>query len=299
VERTVRTADGRVLLVEDVGDPDGLPVLVHSGTPSARLQYPPHVRDATERGLRLIGYDRPGYGGSTPHPGRTVADCAGDVRAICAELGIDRLATWGASGGGPHVLACAALLPDLVVAAAAVASLAPYDADGLDYFAGMGSGNVDDVRLYFSDEAAARAKAEKDRDEVLAAPPGDGPDGDADHGAQPDGLESLLSDADAAVMTGELGDFLAVSMREALRPGVEGWWGDNCMIRPWGFSPADITVPMLLMHGRQDRFVPFGHGQWLAARIPGVQARLLDDDGHLTLLQHRIPEVHGWLAGHF
>jgi pimeloyl-ACP methyl ester carboxylesterase len=67
-------------------------------------------------GLRLIGYDRPGYGGSTPQPGRTVADCAADVRAICAELGIDRLAMWGVSGGGPHLLAWAALLPDLVTA---------------------------------------------------------------------------------------------------------------------------------------------------------------------------------------
>jgi len=294
VERTVQTADGRVLRVEDVGDPAGRPVLVHSGTPGARLQYGPHVRDATQRGLRLIGYDRPGYGGSSPHPGRTVADCAADVRAICAALGIDRLATWGASGGGPHLLACATLLPDLVVAAASIASLAPFDGDGLDYFAGMGQGNVDDARLYFSDEAAALAKAEKDRLDVLAEPAADELADPAS--GQPDGLESLLSSPDAAAMTGELGEFLGVSMRAALAPGVEGWWGDNCLLRPWGFSPADITVPVLLLHGRQDRFVPVGHGEWLAARIPGVDARLLDEDGHLTLLQNRIPEVHAWLS---
>jgi pimeloyl-ACP methyl ester carboxylesterase len=138
VQRTVRTPDGRTLAVEDCGDPAGRPVLVHMGTPNSRHLYGPNVRDAAERGLRLISCDRPGYGGSSPQPGRTVADCAGDVRMICAELGIDRLATWGISGGGPHVLACAALLPDLVTAAASLASLAPLDADGLDYFADAG-----------------------------------------------------------------------------------------------------------------------------------------------------------------
>src|SRR6202042_2634095 len=107
----------------------------------SRRLYGRNVSDAAGRGLRLISYDRPGYGGSTPQPGRTVADCAADVRAICAELGIGRLAMWGISGGGPHLLACAALLPDLVTAAASLASLAPYEAEGLDYFAGMGQDN--------------------------------------------------------------------------------------------------------------------------------------------------------------
>src|ERR1700735_5267102 len=137
VEHTVRTPDGRTLAVEESGDPAGRPVLVHMGTPNSRHLYGPNVRDAAARGLRLISYDRPGYGGSSPQPGRTVADCAGDVRTICAELGIDRLAMWGVSGGGPHVLACAALLPDLVTAAASLASPAPYGAEGLDWLAGL------------------------------------------------------------------------------------------------------------------------------------------------------------------
>jgi len=92
--------------------------------PNSRHLYEPNGADAAARGLRLICYDRPGYGGSTPQPGRTVASCAADVRAICAELDISRLAIWGISGGGPHVLACAALLPDLVVAAASLAEQA-------------------------------------------------------------------------------------------------------------------------------------------------------------------------------
>src|SRR5580692_750776 len=150
VQRTVQTSDGRTLAVEDSGDPAGRPVLVHNGTPNSRHLYGPHSRDAAERGLRLISYDRPGYGGSSAQPGRSVADCADDVRAVCAELDIDRLAMWGISGGGPHLLACAALLPDLVIAAASLASLAPFDAAGLDYFAGMGQDNVDDTRLYFA-----------------------------------------------------------------------------------------------------------------------------------------------------
>ncbi|HEY0717961.1 MAG TPA: alpha/beta fold hydrolase, partial [Streptosporangiaceae bacterium] len=116
-QRTVSTPDGRVLAVEEAGDPDGLPVLVHNGTPNSRHLYGPTVADAGARGLRIIGYDRPGYGGSSPQPGRTVASCAADVRAICAALGIGRLVTWGISGGGPHLLATAALLPDLVAAA--------------------------------------------------------------------------------------------------------------------------------------------------------------------------------------
>ena len=285
MQRTVQTADGRVLAVEEAGDPAGRPVLVQGGTPGSRLLYAPHARDAAERGLRLIGYDRPGYGGSSPRPGRTVADCVGDVRAICADLGLDRVAMWGGSGGGPHVLACAALLPDLVVAAASLASLAPFDADGLDYFDGMAPENVEDVVLYLSDEAAARAKTDRDRAEILAEAPGDAADG----------FGPVLPPVDVAAMEGGLGDFFATAMRDGLAPGSEGWWEDNCTLRPWGFSLSDIAVPVLLLHGRQDMFVPFGHGEWLAAHIPGVEARLLDHDGHLTLLTNRIPEVHGWL----
>jgi pimeloyl-ACP methyl ester carboxylesterase len=288
VERTVRAPDGRSLAVEESGDLAGRPVLVHMGTPGSRHLYGPAVRDGAARGLRLISYDRPGYGGSSPQPGRTVADCAGDVRAICAELGIGRLATWGISGGGPHVLACAALLPDLVTAAASLASPAPYGADGLDYFAGMGQDNIDGTRLFLADETAARAQTDKDREELLAASPED----------VAKVMESLLTPADAAVLRGDLAEYLVSSAQDGLAPGSQGWHDDECMVRPWGFDLAAITVPVLLLHGRQDMFVPFGHGEWLAAHIPGVEARLLDHDGHLTLLQNRVPEVHAWLAEH-
>jgi len=286
-QRTVTTPDGRTLAVEDAGDPAGRPVLVHGGTPNSRHRYPPTAADAAVRGLRLISYDRPGYGGSTPQPGRSVADCAADVRAICSELGIERLAMWGISGGGPHVLACAALLPDLVTAAASLASPAPLDAEGLDWFAGMGELNAEDARLFLRDRQAARVKLESDREEILATSAAD----------MADALRTLLSPTDAAVLKDALAEYFVYRDQEGLAPGGQGWWDDTVAeSSPWGFELSAISVPVLLMHGQHDRFVPFGHGQWLAARIPGVEARLFDDDGHLTLLTNRIPEVHSWLA---
>jgi pimeloyl-ACP methyl ester carboxylesterase len=286
-QRTVTTPDGRALAIEEAGDPAGRPVLVHNGTPNSRHIFVPVAADAAARGLRLIAYDRPGYGGSTPQPGRAVADCAADVRAICAGLGISRLAMWGISGGGPHLLACAALLPGLVTAAASLASLAPSDADGLDWFDGMGQDNVEDFKLQQTDKQAARAKLEEEREQNLAAT------GEDLAGM----LKTLLTPADAAVLTGEFAEYLAWTGREGLAPGAQGWWDDGeAFGRSWGFELSAIEVPVLLLHGRQDQFVPFGHGRWLAERIPGVEARLLDDDGHLTLLTERIGEVHAWLA---
>jgi pimeloyl-ACP methyl ester carboxylesterase len=290
MERLVHTADGRTLAVEEYGDPSGRPVLVHNGTPNSRYLYQHVVADAAARGLRLIGYDRPGYGGSSPHPGRTVADCAADARAICAALGAERVAMWGISGGGPHVLACAALLPDLVVAAASLASLAPAGADGLDWYAGMGQENADDFRLYFTDLQAARQSVAKDREEALADTPEE----------VAKSLASLLTPTDAAVLTGDLAEYLVWSTKQGLAPGDEGWWEDTvALLEPWGFELAEISVPVLLLHGREDMFVPFGHGEWLARHVPGVTARLLDQDGHLTLLERRVPEVHDWLSTFF
>jgi pimeloyl-ACP methyl ester carboxylesterase len=288
MERTVQTPDGRVLAVQEAGDPAGRPVLVHMGSPNSRHLYEPNAADAAERGLRLICYDRPGYGGSSPQPGRSHADCAADVRAICASLRIDQVAIWGISGGGPHALACAALLPDLVVAAASLAGPAPFSAEGLDWFDGMGQDNADDFKLDSEDKAAARVKIEKDREEVLATSAAE----------LVKALQSLLSPVDAATLAGGIAEYLTFTGREGLAPGSEGWWEDSqAQVGAWGFELADISVPVMVMHGRHDKFVPVGHGEWLAAHIPGVEARILDNDGHLTLLEHRIPEVHSWLSG--
>lgn len=285
--RTVPAPDGRELSVELGGArPGAATVLVSGGTPNSRHLYRPWLVDADRRGIRLISYDRPGYGGSTPDPGHSVADGAADVRAIAGALGIDRLALWGYSGGGPYALACAALLPGLVTAVATVGSIAPYGAPGLEYFAGMGESNVDDTRLYFSDPEAARKKAKEDREQMLGATP--------DQVAEI--LKTLLAPVDAAVLTGDLGPFLTRSTADGLAPGDQGWWDDGVAhLSPWGFELNSVRVPVKIFHGRHDRFVPFQHGQWLAQHVPGAEAELSEEDGHLTLLAGKIPEVHEWL----
>ena len=193
---------------------------------------------------------------------------------------------WEISGGGPHAIACAALLPDLVPAVAVLASSAPWKADGLDYFDGMGEMNVEDIRLLFDDPVAARAKCESDRVEMLATSPDE----------LVEYLSTLLTPTDAAVLTGELAQYLVDAVRSGLAPGSDGWWDDNVAdLSPWGFELDSIRTPVLLRHGRQDRFVPFAHGEWLARHIPGVQAELTDDDGHLTLTERHLDDVHAWL----
>jgi len=286
---SIRTPDGRDLRIESGGDASGRPALVHGGSPNSRHIADSWFADAESRGIHLISYDRPGYGGSTAQPGRNVADCASDVRAIAGALGIDRMAVWGYSGGGPHALACAALLPDLVSAVATFASLAPYDAPGLDYFTGMGQDNIDDVKLYLEDPQAARIKSAKDREQILQVT------ADALVGA----WATLLSPADAAVLTGELASFMVTCLKDGLAPGDQGWWDDGVAhIAPWGFTFDAIQVPVQVWHGAHDKFVPFQHGQWLSEHIPGVDAHLTDTDGHLTLLVDRVPEVHAWLLQH-
>ena len=288
MRRTVRTPDGGLLAVEEFGDPAGWPILAHHGTPSSRRAafHGPSVRDAAERRLRLIGYDRPGYGESSPRPGRTVADTAADVRAICAELDIDRLGTWGFSGGGPHALACAALLPDLVTAAAVLAGMAPFEAEGLDWFAGMYRDDVDDTHLYLTDPVAARKKMDQDREEFLLA-----------------AADDALGDAwtptreDEAATLGRYHRFLSSCRAAGLAPGIQGWWDDSgTHVRAWGFDLADIAVPVLLIYGRRDVFVPSGHGEWLARHVPGAEVRWFDDDGHGTLALNRLPDAHAWLS---
>jgi pimeloyl-ACP methyl ester carboxylesterase len=288
--RTITAPDGRELMIEEGGDPAGRPILVHNGTPNSRLLYGSWLEDAAHQGIRLISYDRPGYGGSTPHPGRSVADCAADVRTIAGALDISRLAVWGASGGGPHALACAALLPDIVVAVSALASVAPYGAAGLDFFGGMGKDNADDIHLYLDDPEAAREKSRRDRLDWLEGTPGQ----------LAEALETLLSPLDAAVLVDEFAEWLFRSCAEALVASDEGWWEDGVAhLAPWGFDLAATRVPVQVWHGRQDKFVPFQHGQWLAAHIPDAEPHLSDDDGHLTLLIDRVPDVHRWLLGHF
>jgi pimeloyl-ACP methyl ester carboxylesterase len=282
---TVRTADGRELEVIEGGVPDGVPVVIHHGTPGAAALHAPWLADARERGLRLISFSRPGYGTSTRLPGRRVVDVAPDVEQIADHLGIGRFLTWGISGGGPHVLACAATLPERVVAAASLAALAPYGAEGLDFFAGMGPGNTEEFGIAAEQGSEALRPAYEEQAAAFR---------EADVPGLIEVMQPFLTPVDANELSAGLGTYLLETGRRGLAPGVDGWL-DEDFVRPWGFELADIRVPVLLWQGRHDAMVPYGHGEWLATQIPGVDARLSDEDGHLTLITRRIPEVHAWL----
>lgn len=287
--RTIATAEGRTLVVHEGGDPAGFAVVVHHGTPSSGLLYARHVELAREQGIRLIGYDRPGYGGSGREPGRSVCDCATDVDSIADTLGLDRFATWGISGGGPHALACAALCDRRLVAAASLAAVAPYDADGLDWLEGMGDENHVEFGKTVEGEEALRPYLVAQADELLAA--------GADELVAV--MATLLGPADRAVLTGEFADYMLEASGHGLSAGIDGWLDDDlAFATPWGFELSSIDRPVLLLQGEDDRFVPASHGRWLADRIPGVDARIDASDGHLTLIERRLREVNEWLLSH-
>jgi pimeloyl-ACP methyl ester carboxylesterase len=286
----VTTADGRTLTVREGGDPAGVPMLAHAGTPGSSLLYPPHLRAAEAAGVRLFSYDRPGYGGSTRMPGRNVADCAADVAAVCDALEIGRFCVWGISGGGPHALATAALLPDRVAAAAVIASVAPFDAEGLDFTAGMGEMNVESFAAVLAGDETHRAQLEKDLTGILSATP---------QGIV-EVLKTLLGPSDLAALDEDYAAFMLENTRAGVVPSSDGWFDDDLVImKPWGFDLGSIQVPVLYWHGEQDKFVPLAHGLWLVERIPGVEARLTEDDGHLTVLELHYDEVQGWLLERF
>jgi pimeloyl-ACP methyl ester carboxylesterase len=286
----VTTPDGRTLSCHEGGAPEGFPVVIHWGTPMGRSLYQAHVTEAEREGVRLISFDRAGYGGSTPSPMRSVADVASDTLAVLDALDIDKFASWGISGGGPHVLACAALLPDRVTAIASLASVAPWKAEGLDWYAGMGQDNVEEFGLAAQGREALEPFIKDATKSVLAS----------SAGALFEEMATLLSGPDAEAMASDVGAFLDANSRAAIAPqGGEGWIEDDlAFTRPWGFELEDIRVPVLLWQGVHDLMVPPDHGRWLAERIPGVDARISSDDGHLTLITARVPETHRWLLEH-
>lgn len=287
--QTIRTRDTRTLDVHEAGDPQGFPVVFHHGTPSAGLAYEPHAALAREQGIRMIGYDRPGYGSSMRAKNRRVEDCVADVTDIADALHLDSFGTWGISGGGPHALACAALCDERLKAVASLAAVAPYGADGLDWLAGMGEDNHVEFGKALEGEEALRSYCEPAAAAMLEA--------------QPEELvrllDSLLGPEDRSALTGRFAEYTLECDHHGLEHGVDGWIDDDfAFIEPWGFQVEDIARPVLLLHGEDDRFVPVSHGHWLAVRIPGVEARIDAADGHLTLFERRMREVNAWLLSH-
>jgi pimeloyl-ACP methyl ester carboxylesterase len=288
IEHRIATPDGRTLAVAEWGDPGGVPVVSIHGTPGSRLS---RWRDAgiyARGGVRWLTFDRAGYGQSTRRPGRRVADIAEDVRSIADALGLERFAVTGRSGGGPHSLACAALLPDRVVCCASVVSIAPFDAEGLDWFAGQTAGNVAEGKASLEGEAALRALIEPERLEIferMAA-------GEAN--ALPEEYE--LADSDREQQAKDRAVFEEV-IADGLRDGVDGWLDDDlAFVASWGFDVGSIRIPTSIWYGRADTLVPAAHGDWLAAHIPDVDV-FAGEFGHFGSDDDLDLEI-AWLTGH-
>ncbi len=283
---TVTTPDGRVLEAMD-SEVGATPLVFHHGTPGSAFAWTRMATAAEDLDLRLITYSRPGYGASTPRPdGATtasIADDTGDTVAVLDHLGLDDFLTLGWSGGGPRALACAALLPDRCRAAAAGVSLAPPSEYDGDISEGMGQENID--------ELAAAQEGAAELTEYLTREVGGIASITADQVA--DVLGTLVPPVDHAALTGDLAEWLATGMRASARQGVVGWRDDDlALFRAWGFELADITTPVAIWHGSEDKMVPFGHGLWLVKNLPSARAHLAEGEGHLSLLQH----VHEILA---
>jgi pimeloyl-ACP methyl ester carboxylesterase len=266
--------DGRVLELT-VSGPAGAPVLLFlHGTPGCAYQ-PGHLAGAVhERGMRLVIFSRPGYAGSSRLANRSVADVVGDCRAVLDALGVDRALVAGVSGGGPHALASATLLPDRFAAALVIVGVAPADADGLEFLAGMGAANVEEFGAAFHGEAVLRPYLEEQAAELRAG-------GVADLIRA---WESMLPDVDQRVLNGDLGQEFMNGVHHALSGTVDGWLDDDlAFVRPWGFDLADLHIPTTMWHGGLDLMVPFSHGRWLAEHLPGVEAHLERNEGHLSV----------------
>lgn len=282
-------SDGRRVEYLVAGAADGPAVVAHHGTPSEAGFWRAWHQAAQELGLRLVSVTRPGYAGSARKKGRRVADAAADVREVLDGLGIGSFAAVGWSGGGPHALACAALLPERCRAAASLAGAAPFGLPELDFLDGMGAENVREF------DAAAR---------------GEGPLADFMIGENaplrdisPESLVaafgSLLPPVDKEALTGALIEGLAATIRSALRDGFDGQIDDDlAFVGDWGFEVGSVRVPTLVWQGGLDKMVPPAHGRWLAERLPACSSRLEPGQGHLSIWVGREREILGALARH-
>ncbi|HEU0337029.1 MAG TPA: alpha/beta hydrolase [Gaiellaceae bacterium] len=268
--------DGRTLAFAEWGDPEGFPVFSLHGTPTSRLWRHPDEGRYADAGVRVITYDRPGYGGSDRHRGRRVVDCAADVEAIADHLGLDRFAVTGRSGGGPHSLAVAARLPERVVRAESVVGIAPFDAAGLDWFEGMDANNVRETSWALAGEEVAARELEREAAELLARI-------EAEASAVLGDDWELAPVDRAALARPELAGVIREAFGEAFRNGAWGWVDDDlAFVSGWGFDVAEIRVPTRIVYGAEDALVPAGHGEWLARHVPGAELVVERELGHFA-----------------
>ncbi|HJQ03440.1 MAG TPA: alpha/beta hydrolase [Jatrophihabitans sp.] len=269
------------------GPSTGTPVVLHTGTPGTSMLSPQQVSAAERAGVRLLVIDRPGYGASTRQPGRRVVDVVANVARIADDLGWDRFAVWGGSGGAPHALACAAALPHRVTKCASVVGPAPFDASGLDWWAGMSPGNVEEFRLAQRGESAYRPLVAKlAADAVSAAAAGDIQVGE----------QYQLADSDIAALKARTSeDGYLARVQASFQDGMDGWIDDGiAMVQPWGFDLATISVPVSVRYGLDDVLVPSSHGDYLARVIPDAHQALLSG-GHI-LSDDDLDSIYAWLT---
>lgn len=271
--------DRRTLDVLDAGDRNGVALVMHHGTPGDASLWSSWSDACARTGLRLIAISRPGYGASTRRPGRSVADVADDVRAVLDARGIDAFVTAGWSGGGPHALACAALLAPRCRAAATFAGVGAYGVEDLDFLDGMGPENHEEFGAALDGESNVRAWLQANAgafrhvtgDEIIAA------------------FGGLISPIDTQALADGEAERSASTMRRALASGFDGWIDDDlAFVQPWGFALDAIRVPVTVWQGDADLMVPHAHGRWLASHVPTARLAYVPGEGHISLLtNHR------------
>lgn len=271
-ERVLHLSDGRSLRTYDSAPDatrDAVTIVLHHGSPQTGAPLPPLLTAAAARGIRLVSYGRPSYGGSSPLPGRDVASAARDVAGMLDALGVARFATMGASGGGPHALACAALLPGRVTGVVCLASIAPFTT-AFDWFAGMASpGGLRAAVAGREARALYAVSDEFDPANFIAV----------DYVALAGDWASLGSDS---VRAGE--------------DGPDGLIDDDVAFAlPWGFELSAVTAPVLVVQGGQDRVVPPADGDWLARNLRRSELWYRPDDGHVSILRE-CPAAMDWLV---
>jgi pimeloyl-ACP methyl ester carboxylesterase len=270
-ETDLRLADGRTLHVYDTapGDDGRLPVFWHHGTPNLGTPPEPLFEAGEWLGIRWISFDRPGYGGSTAAPGRTIASVTADLTAVADALGVGTFALMGYSGGGSYALGTAAILRDRVEAVATFAAIAPYDARGLDWYGGMIRSGLASLR------AAAAGREAKVAHETSGVE-----------------YDPEFTPADLAMFDGPWGWLGSVAGDKSMPNGPDGLIDDDCSyVVPWGCDPATITAPTLLCHGKDDGIIPSTHGEWLVEHIPSATLRLSPGDSHISVLAHAEPAL--------
>lgn len=265
-ETDLRLADGRTLHVYDSapGDTARLTVVWHHGTPNLGVPPEPLFEAGDWLGIRWVSFDRPGYGGSTPAPGRTMASVAADLTTVVDALGVGTFALMGYSGGGSYALGSAAVLGKRVEAVATFAAIAPYDAEGLDWYDGMIPSGLASLR------AAAAGRSAKERYEASGVE-----------------YDPEFTAADLAMFDGPWGWLGSVAGDKSMPNGPDGLIDDDCSyVVPWGCDPATITAPTLLVHGTDDGIIPSSHGRWLADHLRSADLDLRPGLGHISVLAH-------------